>query len=1740
MGSWEDLVREAKGEQPASNPASEFDRLVNEAKQTQPTRTTGETQQPTSEPQTTVLPEQPTQDEPFQLRMAKKQATENEIRRRVQEMVGGLAESSVKDTQQKRANQATADKEYRSSLWNFLNTMISNAGAGGAGVIASPMDAAEPLDSLREAKQASDKAADAFERKNFFERQGHELSGWGQRYAGNVGNTFATMREEDARSQAAFAKELEERAKAQGVDYDYSKSRAAQQQEKAAAVTEKRQTTADEYAHRGEEKLQLAKDGLGAIGRLGMDVETGALDLGADALANTILPGSGMEMMGIRVFGEAAREEREKGGDLDKQMLAGTKAAAIEVLTEKIGGPFEKIYGKSFAGKAINKAIDAIDSTAGRRAIKILSDALGEGAEEVLSDLLNPTADYLLGLSGSWDEAWSDTTLESVLYDGLLGTLLGAAGSAGQIISAKGRITPEDIQQIKADAQATGENAVQEAAQQAAPAAAKTPTQSAEIEREASGDIPAPPATENAATGESERLNLAPVAEEAEAAQTAPEQTAMQPTTAAEPTTAAAGIAPVEQSGENGTVTGEEIALPGMKRSQTESNTLSGVAEKLGGEQNPLYYMPVTERQTLNEAVNRVMTDGIGEMERLADKEHWTAADVDTAMTLYGKLQADGVQNRDFGAAQSWAKVIQSRGTSTAQALQAFSKWTRSGSGTASAVQQQLAESVAEHETSGGRRGISQEQADQITNDVYKFAQEFDGLTENDAAGLRDLIRRMSDYRKTGTLIKKNFAKVLDKITDADYLREFALRQMSAIADDATVQADLGQKLKTWQTLAQLLRLTTFNRNIGGNLTFGTLDTLVGDSLGLALDHLAGKVSGKREVGFDKGWFSSKAREAAVDALNRSVLEVAGDIDMSGDMNRYGRTSARTFKMTGTPLERALSRLEQVLSYSLTTSDKVFRGKTEAAQTEALEGIKENAPNKEGAADIAEATADYRLFQNKGTAYGISKGIHDILNLAGIGGTVDKATPQRGRQGGFGLGDVVNTYPGVPANLGVKVLEYSPANIAKGAVEFAKVLKDIKYGTYEAGAQNKAVMDMARGLAGVPILTALAAAFKTGLIKNWDDEDDLDAAAQNRAEGKTGVQINLDGIIRAAQGEDPEWRDGDAVMSVSWLEPLNAFLAVSSLLAADDSDDPAVSKYMKHTFNGAIQGVLDLPVMENISNLVDTFKYSTAEDTGGKVWDATIGLAGDALTGMIPGVSGQLARTIDPYYRDVTADSKVQQIWNNVKNVIPGLRETLPVKQDNYGEPKMAPDSAVQRALNNFILPGTINQIRQSDVSAAVNSLYEATGDANVVPDRKAPNSINVNGKKYTLSAEEKRDYQETYGNAFADAADRLLNTDEFAGLPDETKAEAMKQLEQIAAYEAKKDYLKQQGVDYAESAKEEILSLADEDPDEAVRYLTAREAINGATEDRDYDVLDQLLGEGGAYHNLSEEAQDMLSSIDGLKRLVSMRGDGVSAENAMKAIDAIKGLKTQDEQTAAIVGLDGMSNADKIKSLKACTSEEYAEKVKTAYDSGVSLEEWSRVYAARQRINKGEGTAQNKATDFAAWLDKNTKLTAAQKDIVQDQLSFYSMNKAEPTHYDGLRESKVNEDTARRIANAMTQIRPLEGKTQATQEQKVDTILGMGLSDGDTWAALKEYTSESYYNKAAEAYRRGVDLDDYVRQFREADLPNDKGETNGQLSQDELWKYYKANPGNETFVKVMWMIGGFKTDWDTYKRKHR
>ena len=191
---------------------------------------------------------------------------------------------------------------------------------------------------------------------------------------------------------------------------------------------------ADRLTEKGQQYEQEAKQGLGTVGQFLVDMGVTGTQMAGDAIANLVLPGSGLAMMGMRSYGQAAGEARKAGKSEQQQFLAGLKSAGIEVFTEKMFGAFSKVYGGAAADELIEKLVGKMTgNVTGQALLTWMINGVGEGVEEVTSDLLNPLADRLLGLDDGTGPIWSVDDLAQWGYDFLLGTAMGIVGGGTQL-----------------------------------------------------------------------------------------------------------------------------------------------------------------------------------------------------------------------------------------------------------------------------------------------------------------------------------------------------------------------------------------------------------------------------------------------------------------------------------------------------------------------------------------------------------------------------------------------------------------------------------------------------------------------------------------------------------------------------------------------------------------------------------------------------------------------------------------------------------------------------------------------------------------------------------------------------------------------------------------------------------------------------------------------------------------------------------------------------------------------------------------------------------------------------------------------------------------------------------------------------------------------------------------------------------------------------------------------------------
>lgn len=851
-----------------------------------------------------------------------------------------------------------------------------------------------------------------------------------------------------------------------------------------------------------------------------------------------------------------------------------------------------------------------------------------------------------------------------------------------------------------------------------------------------------------------------------------------------------------------------------QKNSRVGTNTFSKMYRDLlneiqadGGNITELPYDVVTEAQSLEHAQQRLFLDLEGEIADLPKREAWSGEDLDTAMGILDRYMEEARESRDYTKANEWARLIQSKGTTGGQMIQAFAKYSRTPQG----ILVNAVEALDRSRLTDGEKA-------QVLDHVQTQVEELDALRDGDKDSVIALIKENSRIRRTGSFFRNRIGRVLDRALQADsydHLKRVAAAQVDSIAKDYQYKSR-AEAAKNLRTMFMLSNLTTVLRNIVSNGVFGGLDSFAGSTAGVPLDILLSKRTGTRSVAAENP-LSSQARKGMADGALKSYIEVALDADASGAENRYEHTSSRTFKMAGNPLERFFSTWDKYIGYALTTTDELAKGGVRAETQRGIDQLKERGlirrmENGKWAADSSldsrgEEMAKYRTFQDDTS---LSRGLL----------TLRRGANQMIGVEGFGAGDLLAPFARVPANLVTRSVEYSPLGLANGAREVVDVLRKAHSGTLTAAEQARAVSDVSRGLTGSGLIAVFGALAAAGILRvAGNGEGEEDKTALETSEGITGTQLNLSAAMRwlskggplnlLRRGDEPEpleWQEGDTVISIGFLEPINAQMTTGALLAQELRDTPEaglgqrLETYGRASLEGTLQSLLNLPAMSSLQDLANGYTYSEAETTGGRVADALISYGASQASSFIPNFMRAAARASDPYVRDTYSSGGIMgDTVDSLKAGIPGLRQTLPIRKTPFGENRTYGDNQWLNAANALILPGGLTTYRTSDAAQELYRLPAVDGYP-VYPARNAPGKVSYKGKEYELTAEQKSQWQTTYGQSYQRYIDELGGNAYYQSLPPEEKTKLVSGARSYASDLARRELIEGQGTQYQSS----------------------------------------------------------------------------------------------------------------------------------------------------------------------------------------------------------------------------------------------------------------------------------------------------------------------------------------------------
>lgn len=451
-------------------------------------------------------------------------------------------------------------------------------------------------------------------------------------------------------------------------------------------------------------------------------------------------------------------------------------------------------------------------------------------------------------------------------------------------------------------------------------------------------------------------------------------------------------------------------------------------------------------------------------------------------------------------------------------------------------------------------------------------------------------------------------------------------------------------------------------------------------------------------------------------------------------------------------------------------------------------------------ADIVNQEILYRTFQDDSVIARVFTGIKRTGNEIG--------TKE------FGLGDFVMKFTKVPGNIMTRKLEYSPWGYFKFFYTVAKVMYDNKkaHRPMSPAQQRSIALTLARPTTSLGCMAAGAWLRHVGIIVGTSTEYDQEYEEKqwNKAKNLGDFMINLSALKRFLDGESTDAQDGDDLLDIGWLEPVNSgFTFGASLydqvgagfieaMGADgnegeweESAKEGKSKaneafeYGKEHFREIITGMINpvIGLFEDISAVrgIKQLFYNW-EDAGGQPDIFAAITLSDWAQGFFPAMGKRVGNVEDLVTRN---PYKEEDWWAALKaswkSSLPfmSLREQVPESVDVFGDTKSSTLGNVwMDILNEFIMPGRISKYKKTEITDEIDRLSQYSTD--VIP--KTPfqknNRVTIDGHPYSfeLSGKSYEEYSKLYGQMQYDWIKDIIGNEYYKYMSDNEKVELLSQ----------------------------------------------------------------------------------------------------------------------------------------------------------------------------------------------------------------------------------------------------------------------------------------------------------------------------------------------------------------------------
>ena len=876
------------------------------------------------------------------------------------------------------------------------------------------------------------------------------------------------------------------------------------------------------------------------------------------------------------------------------------------------------------------------------------------------------------------------------------------------------------------------------------------------------------------------------------------------------------GTAGTYPFGQNTVGAAQSAYAPEHKVSKVSSNTFANStifndaekqSAKIFDQDGDALYDVVTEKQSLDNARQRLDTDYDGEVRDLPNKPNFSGEDNDTAMGILSRKLEEARQSGDYSEVNKWAKLIKEKGTEGGQLVQSFAKYSRTPEGVIVQGQREIDAAV---------KLLKKTNPKQLAKWQKKgYFQWTDADAQRSADYMQQAVDAGLDTQQGRTLEAKAMEVIADK--------------MPVTTKNKIVSLLMDNMLGNFRTL--------ITRNAGGNAMFSVPEAIRENFVAAPIDKLV-SLKTKARTTYASPFAKSKAWAGGA---KKGVSEMVSDIKSGVHTARSGENTSwqaqqKTFRNKG--LGKLGNAYDSFVGSMLEAGDRPFYEAAFAAKMTDLEKARSQGKLTKDfqgkdfdtyAPQVARQAALEAVFQNNGTV------AQAFSNIATGLGKLSKGT-----LGTASLQQSALPFTKTPGNLVERAIEYSPFGVLKNAVQTGH---EKRTGTFN---QQRFVTETSRNIVGSAIFALAGSLVASGMLRGAlpDDKDEAEAL-KNAGEQAYSIRI------------------GDKNYSYSWIPVIGPALAGAAdfYQTMNDMD----SNKAAAVWNAA-EGYLNSAIFEqsSLSGLPDLFggSYSTPIEGIGKTFASL-------PSQMVPSLVRQVATATDPYERQTyVKGNTIESQLNSIKASIPWLRQTLPVKVDEQGNEKLNSQGRGlgSRLAENMILPYKVTQQQSNDVRDELMRLKKATGETTQFQN-KITYAVEHDGEKKNLTAMESMQYQKIYGQESTKAIRELMASDTYKDLSDKEKVRAITEINSYAKTIADSKFV---DIELSE-AEQKVKNAVDKgigigDYMVFKNSVKSIEDKNTGADDSSkknmQDIVD--LFENGSFAKLTDEQKDYLYSSTG------------------------------------------------------------------------------------------------------------------------------------------------------------------------------------------------------------------------------------------------------------------------------------